>query len=340
MFVSIMKTIKSRLLIFLFLFQSLINLSFLNSDDFFSVILLPDIQHYTSTYPEIIYKQMNWIVENKNPLKIQYVIQLGDLTNNNKEYAWEIASKSFKILENKGIPYSIVYGDNDMKNPDRNYYDGTRHTEYLHKYFPVSRFEKQASWWSGGFFDPSVIDNYYCLFNYKDNKFMIMNLELAPRSAVLKWADTIIAQNATRKVILVTHDYLDANGNHLSDLKSFGLNGRDKEDKLKGNNADAVFKKLVMKNPNIILVLCGHKQGEFQKEVKIKKTEDTGKSRKVFEILSDFQDEKIKGTDEKSGKGLLRVLKFYPEKNEISIFTVSALTGKTKGEEIQLFLKK
>ena len=39
------------------------------------------------------------------------------------------------------------------------------------------------------------------------------------------------------------------------------------------------------------------------------------------------------------GKGLLRVLKFYPEKNEIAISTVSALTGKTKEEEIHLFLK-
>jgi hypothetical protein len=335
-----MKIIKPVILLILILTQSLISLSFLNKDDFFSVVLLPDTQHYSSSYPEIFYKQMDWIVENKIPLNIQYVIHLGDITNNNKEYAWEVADKSFKILENKGIPYSIVYGDNDMKNPDKNYYDGIRHTEYLHKYFPVSRFDKPGSWWSGGFFDPGKIDNYYCLFNYQEYKFLIMNLELAPRSAVLKWADTIIAQNASRKVILVTHDYLDRNGNRLNDLKSFALDGRDKEGKLKGNDAEAVFKKLVLKNSNIILVLCGHKEGEFQKEVKIKKSDGSEKSRKVFEILSDFQDERIKGTDEKSGKGLLRVLKFYPDKNEIAISTVSALTGKTKGEEIQLFLKK
>ena len=335
-----MKIIKPVLILILILTQSLISLSFLNKDDFFSVVLLPDTQHYSSSYPEIFYKQMDWIVENKIPLNIQYVIHLGDITNNNKEYAWEVADKSFKILENKGIPYSIVYGDNDMKNPDKNYYDGIRHTEYLHKYFPVSRFDKPGSWWSGGFFDPGKIDNYYCLFNYQEYKFLIMNLELAPRSSVLKWADTIIAQNASRKVILVTHDYLDRNGDRLNDLKSFALDGRDKEDKLKGNNAEAVFKKLVLKNSNIILVLCGHKEGEFQKEVKIKKSGGSGKSRKVFEILSDFQDERIKGTDEKSGKGLLRVLKFYPEKNEIAISTISALTGKTKGEESRLFLKK
>ena len=59
MFVFIMKTIKSRILIVLILFQSLINLSFLNIDDFFSIIILPDTQHYTSSYPEMIHKQMD-----------------------------------------------------------------------------------------------------------------------------------------------------------------------------------------------------------------------------------------------------------------------------------------
>ena len=333
-----MKTKKTGLLIILILIQGLISLSFLNNDDFFSIIILPDTQHYTSSYPEMIYKQMNWIVENKNLLNIQYVVHLGDITNNNKESAWEVADKSFKILEDAGIPYSIVYGDNDMKNPDKNYYDGTRHTEFLHKYFPVSRFDKPGSWWSGGFYDPDKIDNYYCLFNYKEYKFLIMNLELAPRSAVLKWADNIIFQNASRQVILVTHDYLNRNGKRLDDLNTFGMDGKDNNGKLKGNNAEEVFKKIVKRSHNVILVLCGHKEGTFQKEVRIEGSSDSVKTRKVFEILSDFQDEKIKGSDEKSGKGLLRVLKIYPEKNEIGISTVSALTGKTKEEEILLSL--
>src|SRR5664280_1633509 len=95
---------------------------------------------------------------------------------------------------------------------------------------------------------------------------------------------------------------------------------------------------LLKKSPNIILVLCGHKEGTFQKEVIIKDPADTLRNRKVFEILSDFQDEKSEGSDKRSGNGLLRVLKIYPEKNEIGISTVSALTGKTQEEEIHLFL--
>jgi hypothetical protein len=165
-----------------------------------------------------------------------------------------------------------------------------------------------------------------------------MNLELAPRSSVLKWANNIISQNASRKVILVTHDYLNRNGKRLDDLNTFKLDGKDNNGKLKGNNAEEVFKKLIKKSPNIILVLCGHKEGTFQKEVIIKDPADTLRNRKVFEILSDFQDEKSEGSDKRSGNGLLRVLKIYPEKNEIGISTVSALTGKTQEEEIHLFL--
>ena len=335
-----MKTNKWSLLILPFLLQSFVTFPTQSKDDFFSIILLPDTQHYSSSYPEIFYAQMDWIKENKDPLNIQYVIQLGDLTNNNKEYAWQVASKSFKILEDAGIPYSIVYGDNDMKNPDKNYYDGIRHTNLLNKYFPVTRFNKPDSWWKGGFFDPTKIDNYYCLFDYKDYKYLIMNLELAPRGIVLNWADSIISAYPSRKVLVVTHDYLDRKGNRLNDLKTFGLEGRDINGKLKGNNAEAVFKKLVKKNPNIILVLCGHKEGEFEKEVKIKSSADSEKSRKVFEILNDYQDERLKGTDEKSGKGLLRVLKMYPERNEITVSTVSALTGKSKENEVHLFFGK
>jgi hypothetical protein len=258
---------------------------------------------------------------------------MGDITDDNKESAWKVASSSFKILENAGIPYSVVCGDNDIKDPVKNNYDGKRHTELFNKYFPVSRFDKPGSWWKGGFFEKGKIDNYYCLFNYRENKFMIMNLELAPRSSVLKWADDIISKNKSDKVIVVTHDYLDSEGKRLDDLKSFELNGKDAQGKPRGNNADEIFKKLIKKNSNILMVLCGHKDGTFENTVKVKLPEDPEKTRRVFEILTDFQ-------DEKSGKGLLRIMKIYPGKNEFVLTTVNTVTGKIRDDEVHLFLDK
>jgi hypothetical protein len=329
---------KRSSVILIFTFLALINLSFSDSDDYFSIIILPDTQYYTSRFHEMIYQQMDWIVQNKNILNIQYVVHMGDITDDNKESAWEVASSAYKILENAGIPYSVVCGDNDIKDPKKNNYDGKRHTELFNKYFPVSRFDKPGSWWKGGFFEPGKIDNYYCLFSYRDYRYMIMNLEIAPRTPVLKWAGSICSRNPSEKVIVVTHDYLDSEGKRLDDLKTFDLNGKDKAGNPKGNNADEVFKKLIKKNQNILMVLCGHKNGTYEKTVKI--SMDSGKTRKVFEILTDFQDEKMKGSDERSGKGLLRLLKVYPGRNEFVLSTFNAITGKAKEDEIHLSLEK
>jgi hypothetical protein len=330
-------TSKKHLLLIIFLIlNGMINFSFSDNDDYFSLIILPDTQYYTSKFPDFIYHQMEWIVENKDLLNIQYVVHMGDITDNNKESAWEVASLSYETLEKAGIPYTVVCGDNDIKNPVKNNYDGKRHTELFNKYFPVSRFDKPHSWWKGGFFETGKIDNYYCLFKYRDYNYIIINLEVAPRSPVLKWAAGICSQNPSARVIVVTHDYLDSEGKRLDDLETFALNGKDKAGKLKGNNADEVFKKLIKKNYNILMVLCGHKNGTYEKTVKINL--DSGKTRKVFEILTDFQDEKVKGSDERSGKGLLRVLKIYPEKNEFVLSTVNVLTGKTRDDEIHLFM--
>ena len=194
-----------KILFILILIQSLTCLSYISQKDYFSFIILPDTQYYSFSHPEIFHKQVDWIVKNKYLLNIEYVIHMCAITDEDQEYEWKVASSCFKTLENSGIPYSIVYGDNDLKDPDKHNarYDGTRHTELLNKYFPVSRFDKPGSWWKGGFFESGKIDNYFCLFEYNDIKFMIMNLEIAPRDAIIAWANLTISKNFSRKVIIL-----------------------------------------------------------------------------------------------------------------------------------------
>jgi hypothetical protein len=330
-----------KILFILILIQSLTCLSYISQKDYFSFIILPDTQYYSFSHPEIFHKQVDWIVKNKYLLNIKYVIHMGDITDEDQEYEWKVASSCFKTLENSGIPYSIVYGDNDLKDPDKHNarYDGTRHTELLNKYFPVSRFDKPGSWWKGGFFESGKIDNYYCLFEYGGIKFMIMNLEIAPRDAVISWANRIISKNVSRKVIIVTHDFIDPEGNRLDDLSSFGMDGVDKKGNPKGNNANTLYKKLIKDNPNVLLILCGHKSGEFEKALKIKKSEDSEERSIVFEILTDYQNERLNGSGDRCGNGLLRVLEFYPGKKEIILTCVNTLTEKEEGEKVTLSLE-
>jgi Calcineurin-like phosphoesterase len=314
--------------IILILLQLLICLSCESRHSYFSFIILPDTQYYSFRHPDIFQKQMDWIVKNKKLLNIQYVLHMGDITNENQEFEWKVADSCLKMLENAGIPYSLVYGDNDMKNPERNdhRFDGIRHTELLNKYFPVTRFNKPYSGIKYGYYEPGKIDNSSCQFDYKGSKYLILNLEIAPRNEVMVWADSIIKQNVKRKVIIVTHDFIDAKGNMLDDLKSFGMDGKDDMGNKRGNDANSIFKKLIRDNDNVLMVLCGHKDGELNKTIKLKKSGDSGKKRKVFEILTDYQNKKLDDTEERCGNGLLRILKIYPEKNEIVLSSESALT--------------
>jgi hypothetical protein len=325
----------------LLLIMSLTCLSYIDQKDYCSFIIIPDTQYYSFSHPEIFHKQMDWIVKNKNLLNIKYVLHMGDITDENQDYEWKVASSCFKTLENAGIPYSIVYGDNDIKNPDSHQvrYDGTRHTELLNKYFPVSRFDKPGSWWKGGFFKSGKIDNYYCLFEYGGTKFMIMNLEITPRDAVISWANQIISNNISRKVIIVTHDFIDPEGNRLDDLGSFGMDGMDNKGNPRGNNANTLYKKLIKDNPNVLLILCGHKSGEFEKALKIKTSENSEEKRIAFEILTDYQNERLNGTGDKCGNGLLRVMQFHPLEKKIILTRVNTLTGKEEGEIITLSLE-
>jgi hypothetical protein len=86
------------------------------------------------------------------------------------------------------------------------------------------------------------------------------------------------------------------------------------------------------------MVLCGHKSGEFEK--KIEKSKDSGEKRIVFEILTDYQNERLNGSGDKCGNGLLRVLKFYPGTKEIVLSRVNTLTEKREGEKIRLSMEE
>ena len=49
----------------------------------FTIIVLPDTQHYSDQFPEIYTSQTQWIAENKDDLNIVFVSHMGDIVQNN-----------------------------------------------------------------------------------------------------------------------------------------------------------------------------------------------------------------------------------------------------------------
>ncbi|MGC4013475.1 MAG: Ig-like domain-containing protein [Luteolibacter sp.] len=96
----------------------------------FSIVALPDTQFYSENVggnlAEIFSAQTDWVVANRNSLKIAAVLHLGDISqhgDNPSTYAteWSNASSAMYRLENplttmlpQGIPYSMAVGNHDQ----------------------------------------------------------------------------------------------------------------------------------------------------------------------------------------------------------------------------------
>ena len=74
----------------------------------FTIIALPDTQHYSDQYPEIYFSQTQWIVDNKDALNIVFVTHLGDLVQHNDLYPeeWVVADEAMRLLDDV-VPYGV-----------------------------------------------------------------------------------------------------------------------------------------------------------------------------------------------------------------------------------------
>ena len=93
----------------------------------FSIIVIPDTQFYSQTFPFIFNVQTQWIVDNRDTWNIVYVAHTGDIVNNYfSNVEWQNASRAMSILEEaiseqfpNGIPYGVVPGNQDLSTKDK-----------------------------------------------------------------------------------------------------------------------------------------------------------------------------------------------------------------------------
>ena len=65
----------------------------------FTIVVLPDTQYYSESYPNILNSQMQWIVANASGLNVQAVLGVGDIVNNSTNSTeWTNADAAFNEL--------------------------------------------------------------------------------------------------------------------------------------------------------------------------------------------------------------------------------------------------
>jgi len=163
-----------------------------------TLVVVPDTQHYSAGWEKAPYEHMakgfEWIRDNRDRLNIQMVQGLGDITQDwNSRYQWERAEKAWSVLRGH-VLYMPTRGNHD--------------DPYMFRlYFPEAKF-KVLPWWLSGH------NGVNSAFEMKlhGKKYVFIQLDTFDQYSTGKdysaidWANRLIEENDDARIILATHD--------------------------------------------------------------------------------------------------------------------------------------
>ena len=286
----------------------------------FTIVVLPDTQ-YASEWPNgdanPYFRMTRWIAEHAAEQNIRFVLHMGDITDDNHPSEWAVADRAHGVLDDAGIPYSVVPGNHDY--PSGSGSGLSRDTTLYNEHFGPWRFEGRP--WYGGHRGEGNDDN-VALFEAGGMSFLAISLAFAPSKDALCWASEQIAAHPDRRVILVTHCYQKNGGGHATNC---GTNYD-----IAGSGGDTTWAELAARHENVFLVLSGH---ITDSEHRIR-TGNAGNP--VHEILTDYQQEAPCSSTPcgglcngagRLGNGWLRTLTFYPDEDRVEVRSLTAEEG-------------
>ena len=260
-------------------------------------------ENYDETY-NVFYKNIRWLIDNKNALNLEFVMHMGNMTDNlNNAQAstkgvkeLEYGMSFMNMLTTSGIRWSLNRGNHDGG------FDAT-HTGLYDAGYSYANYSALAD----GTYSSSDMHSAYYTFNADGRKYLIISLDLEPTDAELAWANALIAANPDRRVIITTHAYIGADGKLITNTLGGAQN----------NNGTSVWEKCASKHKNVIMVLCGHANG-----VDVVKSERIGDNgNKVYQVMIDESRMEYFGSRQ---TGVFALLNFAENGNRINVSYYSA----------------
>lgn len=291
------------------------------TDYAYSIAVVGDTQRLSFANPDKVGNIYDWIVKNTSSKKIQYVVGLGDITENNTDAEWANAMKHIGKL-NGVVSYGLVRGNHDLYNPAG--------TNQFDKYTPQIKYEDQID----GCYNNQTY-NSYKIMKIGRLDYLFLNLDYGADDGVLAWAGEIIAAHPNHNVVISTHAYLFRDGTTLDagdvcpPTKDAVFNAFPGS---KPNNGDHMWDKLISKYENIVLVLSGHDPCD-----RIVTTQTQGvNGNTVTQMLIDPQglDDEVRG-----GTGMVAMLYFSEDGSEIQVEYYSTVKEAYFLEENQFTVK-
>ncbi len=260
----------------------------------YSFAVVGDTQVVNYYEPEKLANIYDWIVDNKEEKKIQYVMGMGDITEMNYTVEWENAKTQFAKLDAASIGYSLVRGNHDTS---------AQFNRHLNKAPYNQSF--------AGSYNENLEDTWREI-EVCGIKYLIFTLDIGPSDEVLNWVSDVIEEHPNHNVIITTHVYLYRDGTTLdaNDICPATICGG-------YNNGDQMWDKLIKKHENIVLVLSGHDPCDY-----VVATQTPGeKGNIVTQMLIDPQ-----GVDAENGAtGMITMLYFSEGGTKITVETYSTV---------------
>ncbi|MDB4582015.1 metallophosphoesterase [Draconibacterium sp.] len=297
----------------------------------FTIIIFPDTQMYAKDDPawrkssrkEVFMAMTKWVVKRAKSDNIKFVLHMGDIVNEDYEpYEWQNANEAMSLLDDV-VPYTMVVGNHDMAPGDPAYIpDSMRNTTNFNNTFPYSRYQNKP-WYGGRMIEDHFIpgdsyDNSFHFFEQGKLEFMIVNLEVGPTDEVLTWADSLIADHPTKRIVVITHSYM------LSNDKRDFPGGFGYLPAGSPNTGEEIWDKLIKKHKNIFLVLSGHVANADSHRGLLESRGVNGNI--VYQQLhGDAHD------------GWLRILRFVPAENKIFVSSYSPWKPKSPDEQLKQY---
>ena len=283
----------------------------------FAFAVLPDTQFYSryattdeglqfqNHYGSTPYAaQTGWIANNASSYNIPFVIHLGDVVDQqSKPNQWKVADAAMQLLENAGVPYSILAGNHDVVT-DYDYHspadqnsgtDAQRNlaAEPYLQWFPTSRAARQRTFRER---DGTGFHEYH-VFTAAGVQFMVLSLSWRISDAGIAWARDVIRRNPTLPVILANHQLLNIAADGTSPLET--------------DYGRMLWDKLIHDNDQIFLTLNGHHHGAAY----LRKYNDFGNE--VHQMVVDYQ------MDYQGGNAMMRLYEVDCTNNKIDVMSFS-----------------
>ena len=329
-------------------------------DDAFTVAVISDTQNYvdfTYAQPESFQpflQETSYLASHRNQLNLAFVTHVGDVvqhgdgtngTAGDVTYGagaeWDLATEAMSKLARTGVPFGMTPGNHDY---DNYYYaSGSRplvSNGMWKAYFGSDSPFFQHKAWYGGASDHLQYNtglSSYETFEAGNKHFLHISLELEAGDAALAWAQKVIEHYKGYATIVTTHEYLNPPADDDDSLplevpaQRITTNAYLDGSLAAWNSPQGIWDKLITKNDQIFMVICGHASGSTVNGVSKAENiriDPNDAGHPVYQILTDFQSNKLASM---GGDGWLRFMEFDLHHNQIHFRTYSPTLDKWAG---------